>query len=613
MTEKRNIKRYIEITSANRDRTRYPDPAQFMIELVLTNSRNSSNNAKDPVYNSVVKYPPPNAKESYTNYGYMYGGDNSAFGVANPSVVGVIPTSGYINGVYNVFPLFPPGTTADKHENGFIGNVLELVEHVVGGVTVAENEYREIIDYRLVPYIVQYVNTTVNSAQPVFTTSVPLASAFTGTIDNYFVGWTFRILSTGETRTVTYYRAYDRRVFLDNPITTAIPNNAPCALYLPMYEVTLSSPFSVGALPITNISSTDYTTYRIRSGINLPLAEGTLVAGTQSTFTLPVSVGSLDYTGSMLWITSDPVIYTGAMASTGFVNVGGVQVQGTFVLDAGASVFANGFLEGMELEVTSGVYSGFVYRITAWDNATLTGTITPGWTSTVAGPNTSPVGGTTYRIVQASPSSYHRIFSYNPTTRVGTVSHPFTYTNQQGIETRYALSASDTFEILQFKGDNYQPLDYAESTVAQQQPHCYEIELVSLTLPNVPILSGLGGVIAYYPYVYVEFRNVSYGTSAYDLNTNNPAAKNVMFKAPIVYNYQLSEMAFIVADGHGMKQTLKFKPSDALQFSVYLPNGELFKTESDYFSPSDTNPLLQITACFSLRRLENAEKDCFSK
>ena len=598
--------RYIELVSSKRDRTRYPNPAQFVIDLSVTGSYNVSMNAKDPIYNGVVKYPPPNAARLYDNYGYMYGVDTSGFGVADSRVIGIIPTYNYHQGVYIVVDPFAPSPTTNTHENGYVGDTLELVEHVVGGVVVAQNEYREIIGYREVPHTKQYISTTVDSSQPLYITSLPLAGSFAGDIDNFFVGWTFMITSTGVSRTVTYYRAYDRRVFFDEPILSTIPNNAPCVLYVPMYEITLSSPFSVGALPLTNIASTDYTTFRIRSGNVLPSAEGTLVSGTQTTFTLPASVGSRDYTGSLLWVQTNPVIYSGALVSASFISVSGAQVQGTFVLDAGASQFATNYLVDMLITLTSGVYAGHVYRITDWNNGTLTGTVTPGWTATT-GVNASPTAGDTYTITLQTPSNYHRINAYNTTTRVGTVSQPFTYTNQE-VTTRYALSASDEFEILQYKEDNYQPLNYAESVVAQQQPHCYEIELTTLTLPNVPLLTGYGGTISFYPYVYVELRNVSYATSAYELNTNNPAARNVMFKAPIVYNYQLNQMAFVVADGHGMKQTLKFKPSDALEFAVYLPNGELFTTEEDYMSPSEANPALQITACFSVKRTDD---ECF--
>ena len=53
-----------------------------------------------------------------------------------------------------------------------------------------------------------------------------------------------------------------------------------------------------------------------------------------------------------------------------------------------------------------------------------------------------------------------------------------------------------------------------------------------------------------------------------------------------------------------MVQTLKFKPNDNFKFGVYLPNGDPFKTiEEDTTSPLKPNPLVQISAVFSLKRL----------
>lgn len=583
-----NVQRYIEITSANRDRTRYPHPAQFITELSMNRGRTSTT-ARDPTFTSVNVFPPPDGTDN--NYGYMYGVDINGFGIVDPIHIGILPTFNYKNGEYS--PVFPSST-----ENQYVGNMLQLVKNVVGGVTTAQNEYQRIVDYRVLPNATQQsITTTVNGAQPILASSVSLAAGFTGTIDNYFVGWTATLPSGS--RTITAYRAYDRRIFFAEDLTP-IAGGDTVVLSLPVYFITLDSPFSIGALPQTNISSTNYTTFRIRQGNAVPLASGTfapitVVATPPYNFALPATVNPLDYTNSLLSVTTNPVVLSGAIQSAGFIAVGGVQVKGTFTL---TTSFPTNYFTGMIITLTSGAFSGYSYRITAWDVTTLTGTVTPGWTSVVAG-TTNPAALTTFVITNPMPFNSRIITTYNVSNRHGTT-FPFSYKTGNGSNIQYLPTISDTFDILQFKEDNYQPLDYAESNVHQQQPHCYEIKLVSLTLPNVPLATG--GIIANYPFVYVEFRNIIGGTNAYDLNTNNPAAKNVMFKAPIIYNFQLERMKFIIADGHRMVQTLKFKPNDALQFSVYLPNGELFMTQTDYMPPSSPNPDLQISACFSLRR-----------
>ena len=61
---------------------------------------------------------------------------------------------------------------------------------------------------------------------------------------------------------------------------------------------------------------------------------------------------------------------------------------------------------------------------------------------------------------------------------------------------------------------------------------------------------------------------------------------------------------FVKIDGDGMVQTVKFKPNDNFKFGVYLPNGEPLQTvELDSFSPDYPDPLLQVSAMFSLKRL----------
>lgn len=166
------------------------------------------------------------------------------------------------------------------------------------------------------------------------------------------------------------------------------------------------------------------------------------------------------------------------------------------------------------------------------------------------------------------------------------------------------LAAGDTYEILQCTRDNFVPFNYTGSLVSQQQMVCYEIELINLILPNTIIVSG--GRIAFYPYVYVEFQNLSGASAGTNgiIYSNNPNANRMLFRAAVddIANPELSP--FIKIDGDGMVQTVKFKPNDNLKFGVYLPNGELFQTVlPDTYSPEPANPLVQISALFSIKRL----------
>lgn len=162
----------------------------------------------------------------------------------------------------------------------------------------------------------------------------------------------------------------------------------------------------------------------------------------------------------------------------------------------------------------------------------------------------------------------------------------------------------DMFEVLQFTRDNAVPFCYSGSLVSQQEMVCYEIELINLVLPNKTLTSG--GRTAFYPYVYVELQNVS-GASAGTkcvIYSNNPNSTRMLFRAAIddIPNPVVSP--FVKIDGDGMVQTVKFKPNDNFKFGVYLPNGEPLQTvEFDNLSPDSPDPLLQVSAMFSLKRL----------
>lgn len=193
-----------------------------------------------------------------------------------------------------------------------------------------------------------------------------------------------------------------------------------------------------------------------------------------------------------------------------------------------------------------------------------------------------------------NPNFISRIVAYDGATKIANLGNALSVT----------AKVDDIFEILMFSYDNFSPFNYTGSTVSQQEMVCYEIELVNLVLPNIELVTG--GKIAFYPYVYVELQNVS-GAGAGIKNviySNNPNATRRLFRAAIddISNPLLAP--FIKIDGDGMIQTVKFKPNDNLKFGVYLPNGENFETVvQDSVSPAIPNPLVQVSALFSLKRL----------
>jgi hypothetical protein len=608
---------YIEINSAYRDRTRYPNPCNFDVELGTTRSNNSFC-ARDPVFSSVMKYPVPNKEFpiTYPDFGYMYGAifngnsPNSPNGTSD-TIIGILPVTQNYNRQLSLMLLLP-------NEGGYVGNTLELIESTISGVVVASNQFRTIVGYKAIPFTLinpfslnttipeQYLTSTVDGTLPITSNSISLN--LTTDIFNFYHDWTLQFVKTTDptllnvTRQISYYRAFDKRVFWEEPIASTITAGDIVLLSVPLYEVEINSPFSIGALsPLIDNSILDNnTTYRIRTGTNIPLNQGTISAGTSTTFTLdPLTFTNINYSGCMIWIKSDPIAFSGVLSSASFITSGGIQVQGIFVLN-GAGAFTDGFFNNMTLTLTSGVYSGQSYIISSWVQSTQTGTVDPSWSANILG-STNPSIGDSYEISQPSPSNYRLINSYDISTHTGTTVTPFSYINVKGMKTIYSLTTNDTYDILKFDFDNYCPLSYNDSVTANQQPHCYELSLISLILPNVPLHRGVGGILKNYSYLYVEFNSVTQGTAAYDFSSNNPAATNAMFRVPIVYSgfYQ----NFVPLISFEMTQLLKFKPNDSFKFKVTLPNGQLLLTEGDFMSPSSTNEYLQISACFGFKRV----------
>ena len=176
---------------------------------------------------------------------------------------------------------------------------------------------------------------------------------------------------------------------------------------------------------------------------------------------------------------------------------------------------------------------------------------------------------------------------------------------QGGLQMPNSLTGN-WIQILSFSRDNEKSLNYTGSTTSQNQMVCYEIELISLILPNLPLDNTIGGLIAFYPYLYVELSNKtapSGGTKGV-LYSNNPHANRALFRVAIDDTPTPIISKFIKVDGDGAVQTVKFKPNDNLYIRVFLQNGQLFETKQrDTPPPMVPDPFVQISAEFSIKRL----------
>lgn len=195
-----------------------------------------------------------------------------------------------------------------------------------------------------------------------------------------------------------------------------------------------------------------------------------------------------------------------------------------------------------------------------------------------------------------SNNKAYQIVGYDPVTATFSVSPPLT--------TAPPVGAS--IEILPYSLDNCNPFVYTGSLVSQQDMVCYELQLISLTMPNATLSVGLGGRIAFYPFVYVQISNVSSAGAGLKniIYSNNPNSTSVIFRAPIYDIQNPLNTPYVRVDGGGMSQTIKFKPNDNLYVKITLPNGDLIKTIlPETYSPSAPNPFAQITLLFSFRRI----------
>ena len=235
----------------------------------------------------------------------------------------------------------------------------------------------------------------------------------------------------------------------------------------------------------------------------------------------------------------------------------------------------NGYYNNAYIQIMSGTYLGQVRKII---NYTVTG-IEPNL-SLVASVGTPFAG----NIENNVDFTFRSVFLDSPLEEVG--------------------DNNDPFQIFPFSSDNHNPFVYTGSM--QQEIVCYQIELLNIIIPNKILNCGLGGRIAFYPYIYVELSNISGSSSGMknSIYSNNPNATSMVFRVPIYDVQNPTNSSFVKLDGDGMTQTLKFKPNDSIFFSVHLSNGELFKTlESETYSPLNPNPEIQISAAFSFKKV----------
>lgn len=289
------------------------------------------------------------------------------------------------------------------------------------------------------------------------------------------------------------------------------------------------------------------------------------------------------------------------------------------ILPATASTRDNQYISSIMENVTTAEFS----RITFYDGALRTATVDPAFTGPIVGnvfrirkdiPTFAgnvvavTIGGNTITFpIGASPvdnfynnhyvwisdiavgtyGEFHRILSYDGATRVATVQGTF----QAG------TIAGTGFEILVISRDNNFQLKNHNHRTANRAIS-YEIELLSISIPNSLIYTSYGGRLLDYRYISVEFRSLSNHSTDHSIS-NISHSHNITFIAMVDDNAIPTTAPFYVLNGNGCKKRTHMDFNSGFLLHIRLPDGSTFETTPDLLSPYAPNPFLQITCVIS--------------
>ena len=547
---------YLEFDSTYRDRNQYPFPGSFVIEISQSGQK-SKENALDPVSNASPILYWNNSFQETTAANVSAGITiDTSFAPTDPVIMKITsPTGGirYSNDFYNgaIFQLDVSGT----------------------------NTLRRIVDYEYLG-----LASSVENAILKLDTALPGGTWGTGYIQN------------------------------PTPIPTDT-SNAVIKFFIP------------GSEGITNF----YTNYKIQSITGSTLSS---VSRNITTFDATTHLATLVSSTPEDWSSNGNANNNFAIRKDVPVltaNIVGSNPNGSILQLSSNSSSENGYYVGSFIRSINPIptNAGFSTKVAPYsqerriarytaDNGTFV-SIANGSASFTLSNNASNVDGyyVNCYITDNTASQTRFITSYTGATRSGTVSSNWAAGVANGdswfVRTAF-LTQSFTvppttgtpFELELYTKDNATPFSFNGTLVSSQQDICYEIELLNLILPNIALVCGRGGRAIFYPYLYVELQQIAsaLGTHRGVIYSNNPNAYKMMFRAVVDDTVQPVYSPFIKIDGDGMVHKLKFKPNDCFRFSVYTPSGDLFQTEPvDNVSPTEPNPLVQVSACFAVKRL----------
>jgi hypothetical protein len=545
-------RRFVEISSANRNRNQYPQPAEFEVPFAPPRSLNTNQQIKGYYY-SQTGYTGPNS-----SIGTIY---TQTMDVADPVTNGIVEYLWPAIGSTGITGIIDTSYIATGPSSSIYNVYIN-----VNGPTGLTSPYKNVIDY-YVGYQLQAPNAT-NAAiiqsytpssglmtlqTPLITTPVwpnPVSIVDPSQLDNTYgvtgPPWTLILpgVDACGKKILTYDQAYNGYYVIDE--TLSQPRNSPLYSTIVSYDYTTRKATLDQKIPGWTVNNQ----YSIRKSLPTQfLRVGSTVGPNPLTLPTPY-INQPNYQ-----LNTSGCIFLGSAANTSdnYYNGQYIYVYPPLVANNQTTPLTN--IEGSCFYINAYIGNGI--------NACFVNPVNP--------PNV------------IRPTQYYPSYQSEPTS--------------------YPVNG-DYINIVSFSNDNYNPLMYNGSVVSQNETVAYEISLVNLTLPNITLVTGAR--IAFYPYVYVEFTNVTAGSSSSKnvIYSNNPNSNRALFLVPITDINDPLRSPFIKLDAGSMTQTVKFKPNDCLHFSVFLPDGRLYQTiTSDYYSPSGPNPFCQIDALFGIKRL----------
>jgi hypothetical protein len=212
-----------------------------------------------------------------------------------------------------------------------------------------------------------------------------------------------------------------------------------------------------------------------------------------------------------------------------------------------------------------------------------------------------PYKGNLFKITQVQPATidnklayYSRISFYNPFTQILTLENDIPI-----------VAGIFNYEIEKFSYDNVRALQYTINPFLQQTVDVlYDISVVSLIIPNLPLFSSNGinvlttpqaqpfetfPRVSTLPYVIVTLKNMANTTNASPDCSNNPNEYSATFRVAVVDNNPILSAPFSRLQGNETK-TMRFSPTDNIRFTVTDPEGNVLV----YANPTTLKDFLKI-------------------